>query len=205
MRPMCRRLAPGLIAVLLLPWAGAVRGQASSAADASRYAVGEPPTAEAPVYRNRLHLELFGNAGLAALNYERFVRPQTAMRIGFGLGWYAENCEEIPHIFFGTSLVCDDDLTAVVFGAMLVRVHGSHRHKLELGSGATVGSVRGEYQREPIEPGMLLSATAAVGYRYQARRMVYRVVYTPSYGLGSNAPPYRGLYGTAGLSAGIAF
>lgn len=205
MRSMCRRSVPGLIAVLLLPWAGAVGGQASSAADATRYAVREPPTAEAPVYRNLIHLELFGNAGLAALNYERFVRPETAVRIGFGLGWHAENCEEIPHIFLGTSLVCDDDLSAVVLGAMLVRVHGSHRHKLELGSGVTVGSVRGEYQRQPVEPGMLLAATAAVGYRHQGRRMVYRVVYTPSYGLVSNAPPFRGLYGTAGLSAGIAF
>jgi hypothetical protein len=205
MRSLGRRSAPGLIAVLLLPWAGAVGGQASSTADIPPEAVGEPPTAEAPVYRNRIHLELFGNAGLAAVNYERLVRPETAVRIGFGLGWYAENCKEIPDIFFGTSLVCDDDLSAVVLGAMLVRVHGSRPHKLELGSGVTVGSVRGEYQREPIEPGMLLSATAAVGYRYQGRRMVYRLVYTPSYGLGSNAPPYRGFYGTAGLSAGIAF
>jgi hypothetical protein len=159
---------------------------------------------DARAVRNVMYLEMGGNAGLVGINYERLVGPGTGVRVGLGFDLYMENCHEVSHIFLGTTLSCDDDMVARIVLLMANQLLGSGRHKLDLGGGIALGSVWGEYQREPVASGHL-SGTGAFGYRYERGAFRYRAALTPSYGHGSNAPPYRGAYGTIGVSLGLAF
>lgn len=105
-----------------------------------------------------IFLEIGGNSGLAAVNYEKVFKEKPGLEFNYRLGF---------------TVLPNSDRTSFIFPVMINIIKGRGNHKLDfgLGQGLTIASDLNAYLRGLIN----------IGYRYQVedKRLFLRVNYTP--------------------------
>ena len=144
---------------------------------------------------NHLYVEVLGNGGPWSINFERESGP-VRLRAGYA-GWSTSDL-----FGAGTSRFSTFPLT-------VSHVRGDGNHHLETGAGVTFGSESFSSAWGEGESSSFTTFTGILGYRYQKPHggFVFRLLFTPMYGLGSaeTAYPDRGFFPSVGLSVGRAF
>lgn len=148
--------------------------------------------------KDRVYLELLGNAGAYSINYERSLSQSFHARIGVG------NTSSNDLFGAGTNIVT----TFPIMGNFLFR---GGNNKLELGTGILVGwsSFDSSFGDENDRSTTILDLVGVAGYRYQRDNggFIFRAGITPFLALsgGDDAYPEPGLSLSAGLSFGYGF
>ena len=172
----------------------------------------QQPTPHAREIRaNGLYLELGGILGQGSVNYDRHLRNDVWVRVGYGDG--EDEYGECRDSFIGIGEICEGNVETTMFLVMINTVRrGSERHMGEFGFGVAFGTLTDEFQPPSGEstrttaPATKLTAT--LGYRWMvANRLLMRAGYTPSYMLRGETATYRnpGFANALGLSLGVAF
>ena len=148
--------------------------------------------------RNAIYVELFGNGGVASINFERAIAPQLKLRAGWG-EWSTEESTD----FNATRKKFN------VFPIMLQNVRGQGTHHLELGLGVMLGRRSEEYGTTTgtaTKTTTLGDVEGLIGYRRQRPTggFVFRAGLTPEYAFAGDYPS-KGAFLSAGLSFGWAF
>lgn len=125
-----------------------------------------PPGPPADTTKNTLFVEALGNGLIYSVNYERFVAPRIAIRIG---GEY-----------LGGSFDSSESVSLGLFPVMGTVLLGEGTHHIELGAGLTFATANVDLD----ELGELDAAalpTATIGYRYQKPEpgFIFRIGFTP--------------------------
>lgn len=151
------------------------------AAASPAFADATPPglTAQAPKSAdNALYAELGGQGGFYTINYERFIRPDMGIRVGFGA--------------ISVSATASDGMSTSTAGATFAAapvmfdylgIH-SGNHALELGGGVDMMYFSGDSTvpgGSAMASGLVPVPTATIGYRYSSPTggFVFRAGYTP--------------------------
>jgi hypothetical protein len=154
-----------------------------------------------PVAQNSLYLELGGTSMFYSLNYERFVTPEVAIRVGFsymsisataGSGMNQENASA-------------SWLTIPIMAEYLGIHNGAHA--LELGAGMDMMYFSGSastFDDSAMASGVLPVGAANIGYRYSDPKggFIFRASYTPLFVITSST---KEVFHWAGLSFGYRF
>ena len=148
--------------------------------------------------RNAIYVELFGNGGVASINFERALAPELKLRAGWG-EWSTEESTD----FNATRKKFN------VFPIMLQSVRGRGTHHLELGLGVLLGRRSEEYGTTTgtkTTTTTLGDVEGLIGYRRQRPTggFVFRAGLTPEYAFAGDYPS-DGAFLSAGLSFGWAF
>lgn len=129
---------------------------------------------EKPAAQNSLYLELGGSSLAYSLNYERFVRPDVAIRVGFSYMSVTATA--------GTDSASASWLTIPVMAEYLGIHSGSHA--LELGAGVDFMYFSGKastFDDSVMASGVFPVGAATIGYRYSDPKggFLFRAAYTP--------------------------
>jgi outer membrane scaffolding protein for murein synthesis (MipA/OmpV family) len=143
-----------------------------------------------PVFKNNVFLEALGNGGYGSLNFERIIDQKPRLSIGLSAGISTFKTKDFKQNF-------NPDLI-VPIGIRFY--YGSNKSKLFFGIGQTMSSTS-KLNTEDFNPKRTyhLSANIMVGYRYDFRRIMVQVAYTPMI---ENYDQYRRW---VGLSIGYKF
>lgn len=134
--------------------------------------------------KNAFYFELAGNAIVISLNYERFIKKNMSIRVGFG--------------------------TAAIYSIstpLMFNFFVGENYRLELGIGATFFFHKNKLIYDYVyEDDNMIMATAIVGYRYQPFEggFVFKIGFTPFYVFSSNIND-EGFLPSFGISLGNAF
>ena len=148
--------------------------------------------------RNAIYVELFGNGGVASINYGRTIAPHLELRAGWG-EWSTEESTDFNALRKKFN----------VFPIMLQNVRGQGTHHLELGLGLLLGRLSEEYGTTTgteTTTTTIGDVEGLIGYRRQRPRggFVFRAGLTPEYAFAGDYPS-DGAFLSAGLSFGWAF
>lgn len=164
---------------------------------ASSAAQGAPPPGDVTP-RNSVYVELLGNGGVYSFNYDRKLTDRVAVRIG-AASWGVDD------LFLGDE-AAKRFVTVPVTASWLA---GTGKSRVEVGGGVVFGRERQEVAFEDGSTSFAFtSLTGILGYRSQplARGFMFRVGFTPFYGLGGeDAYPDSGFQFSLGLSGGYTF
>jgi hypothetical protein len=137
-----------------------------------------PPSAERQA-RNTLYVELLGSGGVYSLNYERFVSPEVALRVGAGYVSVS-----------GADATTSQSVTLFTL-PVTVSYTGwrSGGHAFELGAGVLYASASAKASgsgTSAFASGSGIGATAIAGYRYAPPEggFNFRAAFTPIAGKG---------------------
>jgi hypothetical protein len=135
---------------------------------------------------NSLYLELGGNGAIYSLNYERFLRDDVSLRVGFG--YVSLEGAKIN----GGTVTHDVSLLTIPVTASYLGM-GSGNHRLELGAGAVFADIAGSSSSDGAEAFGSASGvvgTAVAGYRYvrPGGGFTFRAAFTPLFGEGGFQP-----------------
>jgi hypothetical protein len=138
-----------------------------------------------PSMSNIVSLEILGNGGYGSFNYERLVYHKQRSGLGFSIGISTFKTKDFRQKF-------NPDII-VPFSARFY--FGSERHKVFVGIGQTLSSVS-KLNTDNFEPERVfhLSANFMVGYRYDFKRVMLRLAYTPIF---QNYTTYKNWLGFA--------
>ena len=141
-------------------------------------------------YKNDAFIELLGNGGYASVNFERMVYHFKRYSVGISGGLSTFKLKDFEREF-------NPDVIAP-FGARLY--YGGFHHKIFAGVGQTLTSIS-KLNVETFNPQRVyhLSANFMLGYRYDFKRMLLQIAYTPIW---SN---YKQYYHWVGLAVGFKF
>ena len=147
------------------------------------------PAAAAPLTApNGVILELFGNALVYSINYERGFTPRVGMRVG--LMYVQANNDHLNENHFGGRLT--------LVPVMVHYLSGSGNNHFELGAGVLIGQGHWQFdtttEEIPSKGGGGILGTFTIGYRRQspAGRNIFRVGLTPIFD-GSGGLPWAGI------------
>jgi hypothetical protein len=135
---------------------------------------------------NSLYLELGGNGAIYSLNYERFVRDDVSLRLGFGyVSLKGANID-------GGTVTADMTLLTIPVTASYLGI-GAGNHRLELGGGVVFADINGSSSSDGAKAFGSASGvvgTAMAGYRYVRPRggFTFRAAFTPLFGEGGFQP-----------------
>jgi hypothetical protein len=135
-------------------------------------------TATAQPAQNALYAELGGNSGWYSLNYERFIRPDAAVRVGLSYMSVTATAGS------GTDQASANATWATL--PLMFEYLGVHAgsHALELGAGVNMMYFSGTaatFDATAMSSGIVPVGTATIGYRYSNPDggFVFRAGYTP--------------------------
>jgi hypothetical protein len=146
------------------------------------------PSAEENISRNSVYIEIFGNAGLYSINYERRFNARFTGRIGFASF---------------TSELYGDNTRITDFPLSVSYVTGTNKSHFEAGGGILLG-IKKEYDISST----IVDLIGFIGYRYQpaGKGILLRIGLTPFYSLDDKANyPDNGFMLSGGLSLGYHF
>jgi hypothetical protein len=145
-----------------------------------------PPGPPADTAKNTLFVEGLGNGLIYSVNYERFVAPRFAIRIG----------AEYLGGTFGSS---SETISLGLFPLMGTYLVGEGTHHAELGAGLTVATTDADLD-DLGDIDAAVVPTATLGYRYQKPEpgFIFRIGFTPVM-IGDRILPW------GGISLGYAF
>ena len=109
---------------------------------------------------NTVYLELFGNALLASINYDRMVTDNVSVRVGYGSISLDDTDVE-------TGIITKISITPIPITANYLM--GSGNHKLEIGAGILYIMVDGNIDFGGVSlaaSGSVIATTGVLGYRY---------------------------------------
>ena len=135
---------------------------------------------------NSLYLELGGSGVVYSLNYERFVRDDVSLRVGFG--YVSLQGADID----GGTVTADIALLTVPVTVSYLGI-GAGSHRLELGAGALYADITGATSSDGAKAfgsGSGVVGTAIAGYRYvrAGGGLTFRAAFTPLFGEGGFQP-----------------
>ncbi len=156
--------------------------------------------------RNGIYLELLGNGGLYSLNYDRLLSRRLSLRAGI-THWTD------PDEYRGSVFSSSRRTTLTALPLMANYLVGRGNSRFEAGAGVLVGRQQDEHSRSgeatTRTSTSFVTLTATAGYRYQRRTggVIFRIGFTPFYGLNNedDAYPDRGFFPSLGTSIGYGF
>jgi hypothetical protein len=164
--------APATAAPATAPAGAPAPVAAPAPAAASLGVVAEKPA------QNALYAELGGNSGWYSLNYERYLRPDAAIRVGFS---YMSITASAGTGMNNASASATWATLPIMFDYLGLSSGG---HTLELGAGVNMmyfGGTSATFDATAMSSGVIPVGTATIGYRYSAPSggFVFRAGYTP--------------------------
>jgi hypothetical protein len=121
-------------------------------------------------FKDEAFLELLGNGGYASINFQRIVIQQHRFSLGISAGISTFKIKDFDQQF-------NPDLIVPVTARLY---YGGRRHKVFAGIGQTISSTS-HLDVESFKPkrSYALSANFVAGYRYDFKRVMLQLAYTP--------------------------